>query len=106
MRGGGVYRVAGLPYTDTPTREGTHSALPAGCSRCAAHIDACQRSGQARGCIPRPEIGTWCVWVFCLYGRESIFLFSHTNEFCGKRKVAHERPVAWPGLRRGRRVYE
>ena len=26
-------------------------------------------------------------------GRESIFLFSHTNEFCGTRKVARE-----PGL--------
>jgi hypothetical protein len=25
-----------------------------------------------------------CVLVSCLYGRESIFLFSHTNEFCGK----------------------
>jgi hypothetical protein len=31
-----------------------------------------------------------------LGGRESIFLFSHTNEFCGTRKVARE-----PGLASG-----
>jgi hypothetical protein len=44
------------------------------------------------------------VWALC--GRESIFLFSHTNEFCGKSKVAPEAGVAWPGLKVGRRVCE
>ncbi len=39
-------------------------------------------------------------------GRESIFLFSHTNEFCGKWKVAPEARVAWIGLKVGRRVCE
>jgi hypothetical protein len=44
------------------------------------------------------------VWPLC--GRESIFLFSHTNEFCGKSKVAPEAGVAWFGLKVGRRVCE
>jgi hypothetical protein len=29
-----------------------------------------------------------CEMVLWFGGRESIFLFSHTNEFCGKEKVA------------------
>jgi len=39
-------------------------------------------------------------------GRESIFLFSHTNEFCGKSKVAHEAVLAWAPLKVRRRVCE
>jgi hypothetical protein len=39
-------------------------------------------------------------------GRESIFLFSHTNEFCGKSKVAHEPVLACAPLKVRRRVYE
>lgn len=39
-------------------------------------------------------------------GRESIFLFPHTNEFCGKGKVAHEPGLASPPLKAGRWVYE
>lgn len=41
-----------------------------------------------------------------LCGRESIFLFSHTNEFCGNSKVAPEAGVAWARLKDGRRVCE
>lgn len=44
------------------------------------------------------------VWRFG--GRESIFLFSHTNEFCGKSKVAHEPELASPALKAARQVYE
>ena len=39
-------------------------------------------------------------------GRESIFLISHTNEFCGKSKVAREPVVACIGLGGGRTTYE
>ena len=39
-------------------------------------------------------------------GRESIFLFSHTNEFCGKSKVAHEPVLAYRLLEIRRRTYE
>jgi hypothetical protein len=41
-----------------------------------------------------------------LCGRESIFLFSHTNEFCGKKKLALEPPVAEPRPKQGRWVGE
>ncbi len=41
-----------------------------------------------------------------LGGRESIFLFSHTNEFCGKSKVAHEPVLAWPWQGDPRRTYK
>lgn len=44
------------------------------------------------------------VWHFG--GRESIFLFSHTNEFCGKSKVAHEPELASPALKAARQVHE
>jgi hypothetical protein len=44
------------------------------------------------------------VWRFG--GRESIFLFSHTNEFCGKSKVAREPGLACGTLKGPRRVYE
>ena len=47
-----------------------------------------------------------CKMVWRLYGRESIFLFSHTNEFCGKSKVAHEPVLAWDPLKDPRWVYE
>ena len=39
-------------------------------------------------------------------GRESIFLFSHTNEFCGNSKVAREPGLACGHLRTPRWVYE
>jgi hypothetical protein len=57
----------------------------------------------------RPTLGrriSLCVLVDRLCGRESIFLFSHTNEFCGKHKAAHERPLAGRGRRWARRVSE
>ena len=47
-----------------------------------------------------------CKMVWGLYGRESIFLFSHTNEFCGKSKVTHEPVLAWDPLKDPRWVYE
>jgi hypothetical protein len=40
-----------------------------------------------------PDVENACKMVSPFGGRESIFLFSHTNEFCGTRKVARE-----PGL--------
>jgi len=39
-------------------------------------------------------------------GRESIFLFYHKNEFCGKSKVAREPGLACDPLKHRRRVYE
>jgi hypothetical protein len=60
--------------------------------------------------VPVAAGGAWagdaCALVAALCGRESIFLFSHTNEFCGKSKVAPEPRVAWTGLKWGRRVCE
>ena len=47
-----------------------------------------------------------CKMVLWFGGRESIFLFSHTNEFCGKSKVAHEPGLACAPLKVRRRVYE
>jgi hypothetical protein len=47
-----------------------------------------------------------CTFARPLYGRESIFLFSHTNEFCGKSKLALEARVAWIWLKWGRWVCE
>ena len=44
--------------------------------------------------------------VWGLYGRESIFLFSHTNEFCGKHLLAHEPVLAWAPLKDPRWVCE
>lgn len=44
--------------------------------------------------------------VSALYGRESIFSKTHTNEFCGKINLAHEPGVAGSGAEVGRRVYE
>jgi hypothetical protein len=67
------------------------------------------------GCAVQPLVpwragaawaGDACALVAALCGRESIFLFSHTNEFCGKSKVAPEPRVAWSGLKWGRRVCE
>jgi hypothetical protein len=40
-----------------------------------------------------PDVENACKMVSPVSGRESIFSFSHTNEFCGTRKVARE-----PGL--------
>ena len=40
-----------------------------------------------------PHVKNACKMVSRFGGRESIFLFSHTNEFCGTQKVARE-----PGL--------
>ena len=39
-------------------------------------------------------------------GRESIFLFSHTNEFCGSQKVALEHGLACGSPKVGRWVCE
>ena len=48
--------------------------------------------------------GGWCVvGNVC---RESIFWISHTNEFCGKSKVANECRVAGASHQRARRVCE
>jgi hypothetical protein len=60
----------------------------------------------AVGCPPGPRSRGAAVLARALCGRESIFLFSHTNEFCGKSKVAPEAGVAWIGLKVGRRVCE
>ena len=46
----------------------------------------------------------WCAEWFG--GRESIFWISHTNEFCGKSKVAHECRVAGSVHQSARRVCE
>ena len=35
-----------------------------------------------------------CKTVLWFSGRESIFSFSHTNEFCGKEKLARELGLA------------
>lgn len=59
-------------------------------------------SGGAAGTLRRGA----CALVAALCGRESIFLFSHTNEFCGKSKVAPEARVACSRLKWGRRVCE
>ncbi len=53
---------------------------------------------QVGGCVVWQESGT-CV-------RESIFSKSHTNEFCGKSKAAHERCVAGAPHPSARRIYE
>ena len=45
-----------------------------------------------------PDVENACKMVSPFSGRESIFSFSHTNEFCGTRKVARE-----PGLACGLR---
>jgi len=47
-----------------------------------------------------------CEMVLWFGGRESIFLFSHTNEFCGKDFVALEPGLACAPLKVGRWVYE
>ena len=47
-----------------------------------------------------------CKMVWGLYGRESIFLFSHTSEFCGKHLLAHEPVLAWGPQKDPRWVYE
>lgn len=60
--------------------------------------------GRGRRSRVWPADACGLVWPLC--GRESIFLFSHTNEFCGKSKVALEAGVAWARLKRGRRVCE
>jgi len=47
-----------------------------------------------------------CEMVLRFGGRESIFLFSHTNEFCGKDFVALEPGLACAPLKVGRWVCE
>ena len=49
-----------------------------------------------------PHVKNACKMVSPFGGRESIFLFSHTNEFCGTRKVAREPGLAC-GLQKVRR---
>jgi hypothetical protein len=46
------------------------------------------------------------VWFPKWHIRESIFLFSHTNELCGKSKLGREQNVAGRGLLERRRVTE
>jgi hypothetical protein len=47
-----------------------------------------------------------CISVARFGGRESIFLISHTNEFCGKSKVARELTVACKRVNVGRCISE
>lgn len=95
--GGAWCRVATL-YTAYPVARGA----------AAARMGLENVPGSWGGCARRPR--AWaadaCGLVWALCGRESIFLFSHTNEFCGKSKVALEAGVAWARLKRGRRVCE
>lgn len=83
-------------------------AYPVARGAAAARMDLENMPGSLGGRARRPR--AWpadaCGLVWPLCGRESIFLFSHTNEFCGKSKVALEAGVAWAGLKRGRRVCE
>lgn len=51
-------------------------------------------------------MGCACEMVWASGGRESIFLISHTNEFCGSRKVACEPVLACSGLKDSRRAYK
>lgn len=95
--GGGWSRVATL-----------HPAYPVARGATAGRLPSKMRQAAAAGAVD--PLGRWpgdaCGLVWALCGRESIFLFSHTNEFCGKSKVALEARVAWAGLKRGRRVCE
>jgi len=59
------------------------------------------RACEFRGCQTHP----W-VWRCGFGGRESIFLFCHTNEFCGKSKVAPEPRGAGSAHRWGRWTHE
>ena len=47
-----------------------------------------------------------CEMVLWFGGRESIFLLSHTNQFCGKSGVDRELPLACAPLKDPRWVYE
>ena len=51
-------------------------------------------------------VGSECEIVRWFGGRESIFLFSHTNEFCGTNFVALEPGLACAPLKVSRRVCE
>ena len=90
--------IRGLPYTTLPT------LYPSATGPCGGRDTVCRVRLRARdrvGAFGGYEMGPG--WWRCVRGgRESIFLFSHTNEFCGKSKVALERPVAWPPHRWGR----
>ncbi len=60
------------------------------------------RVGRSDMVVSRGGGGGPGAWAAALGGRESIFLFPRTNEFCGRRKVAREPGVAWPRRRRRR----
>lgn len=61
---------------------------------------------QGRQLCPWPVETDACRMVLRFTVRESIFLFPHTNEFCGKSKVAREPTVACTRVNVGRCTYE
>jgi hypothetical protein len=56
--------------------------------------------------LPRPVLARACEMVLRSGGRESIFLFCRTIEFCGNSKVARESGVACVRLEHCRWTYE
>jgi hypothetical protein len=53
-----------------------------------------------------PHVKNACKMVSPFGGRESIFSFSHTNEFCGTREVAREPGLACGSQKVRRWVHE
>ena len=53
-----------------------------------------------------PDVENACKMVSPFSGRESIFSFSHTNEFCGTREVAREPGLACGSQKVRRWVHE
>ena len=58
------------------------------------------------GLLPRSCRGSQCETVWRLGGRESIFKIRHTNEFCGKSKLARETARASGRLGEPRGTYK
>lgn len=54
----------------------------------------------------RPVLAHACEMVLQSGGRESIFLFCHTIEFCGNSKVARESGLACVQFKHRRWTYE
>jgi hypothetical protein len=107
----------GLPYTRHAlercrvgrSRATLHPAYPRPLDRrrcvqyifCRVRLPLLRRAREFGAALVHP-----CAWRCGFGGRESIFLFSHTNEFCGKSKVAPEPRVAGSGRRWGRWTHE
>jgi hypothetical protein len=70
--------------------------------------ELCEFLGSRLRCfsLSAAEIRKSTQMVSRLSGRESIFLISHTNEFCGKSKVAREAVEACMRQEDGRTTYE